>query len=142
MATNDVQRAIAQASKKYGISEQVLSEIARIESGMNPNAKNPRSSAGGLFQFIDSTARQYDLSNDWQATLVPPMPVIVVQPVMTVMLAIINPSLAGPINGFVSIFVCLHDYFICSGLTALEIHCNESNQCASTSRDIAPELAK
>ena len=29
--------------------------IARCESGLNPRAENPRSSASGLFQFIDST---------------------------------------------------------------------------------------
>lgn len=36
-----------------------LSTIAQIESGGNPNAKNPRSSAGGLYQFIDSTWASY-----------------------------------------------------------------------------------
>src|SRR5690606_3074634 len=33
--------------------------IIRCESGGNPRAQNPRSSASGLFQFIDSTWRRY-----------------------------------------------------------------------------------
>ncbi|WP_208442321.1 transglycosylase SLT domain-containing protein, partial [Bartonella raoultii] len=37
--------------------------VAQVESGGNPNARNPRSSAGGLYQFIDSTAKQYGLQD-------------------------------------------------------------------------------
>lgn len=37
--------------------------VAQIESSQNPNAKNPKSSAGGLYQFIDGTAAQYGLRN-------------------------------------------------------------------------------
>ncbi|WP_246389509.1 transglycosylase SLT domain-containing protein [Aminobacter niigataensis] len=37
--------------------------IAQIESGGNPRAKNPRSSAGGPFQFIDSTAKAMGLAD-------------------------------------------------------------------------------
>src|SRR5688572_16780640 len=43
------------------ITDPYLQRLAQIESGGNPLAKNPRSSAGGLFQFIDSTAGQYGL---------------------------------------------------------------------------------
>ena len=46
-----------------GLPEGYLARVAQIESSNNPNAKNPNSSAGGLFQFIDSTARQYGLQN-------------------------------------------------------------------------------
>ena len=45
--------------EKYGLPAGYLRRTAEIESGLNPNAKNPRSSAKGLFQFIDSTARAY-----------------------------------------------------------------------------------
>jgi hypothetical protein len=48
---------------EYGIPNGYLGRTAQIESGGNPNAQNPNSSAGGLFQFIDSTASQYGLTN-------------------------------------------------------------------------------
>lgn len=47
--------------RKYGLPNGFMRTMAHIESSMNPAAKNPRSSAGGLFQFIDSTARRYGL---------------------------------------------------------------------------------
>jgi hypothetical protein len=46
-----------------GLPAGFLTRTAEIESGFNPNAKNPNSSASGLFQFINSTAKQYGLSN-------------------------------------------------------------------------------
>lgn len=48
---------------QYGLPEGYLSRTAQIESGMNPGAQNPNSSAGGLFQFIDSTASAYGLQD-------------------------------------------------------------------------------
>lgn len=48
---------------RYNLPRGYLARTAQIESAMNPNARNPRSSAGGLFQFIDSTARAYGLRN-------------------------------------------------------------------------------
>lgn len=48
---------------KYGLPTGYLYRTAQIESALNPNAKNPRSSAGGLFQFINSTAKAYGLTN-------------------------------------------------------------------------------
>jgi len=45
------------------ISDPYLKRLAEIESGMNPLAQNPKSSAKGLFQFIDSTAQQYGLKD-------------------------------------------------------------------------------
>lgn len=48
---------------QYGLPEGYLERTAQIESGGNPNAQNPNSSAGGLFQFIDSTAQQYGLTD-------------------------------------------------------------------------------
>lgn len=46
----------------------VLNKIAQIESGNNPNAKNPNSSASGLFQLTNDTwrnlKRKYNLSGD------------------------------------------------------------------------------
>lgn len=48
---------------KRGLPPGFLSRMAQIESSMNPRAQNPKSSAGGLFQFIDSTAKNYGLSD-------------------------------------------------------------------------------
>lgn len=48
---------------KYGLPQGFLRRMAQIESKFNPNAQNPNSSAGGLFQFIDSTAKNYGLGN-------------------------------------------------------------------------------
>lgn len=54
---------ITGAAQRYGVDPQALVRIAEIESGLNPGARNPNSSAGGLFQFIDSTASQYGLAD-------------------------------------------------------------------------------
>ncbi|MCZ2158821.1 transglycosylase SLT domain-containing protein [Bartonella sp. 220] len=56
-----IDQAIRQTASRYGLPESYLYRVAQIESGGNPNARNPRSSAGGLYQFIDSTAKQYGL---------------------------------------------------------------------------------
>lgn len=53
---------------EHGLPAGYLSRTAQIESAMNPNAKNPKSSAGGLFQFINSTAQQYGLINRYDPT--------------------------------------------------------------------------
>jgi len=58
-----VQDAIGTASKKYGVPIEAMAVIAMIESKGNPNAKNPNSSAGGLYQQINSNARQYGVGN-------------------------------------------------------------------------------
>lgn len=49
--------------KQYNLPSGYLARTAQIESAGDPNAKNPNSSAGGLFQFIDSTAQQYGLAD-------------------------------------------------------------------------------
>jgi hypothetical protein len=57
----------AEMETKYGLPKGYLAQTARIESNFDPNAQNPNSSAGGLFQFINSTARQYGLANRFDA---------------------------------------------------------------------------
>jgi hypothetical protein len=47
--------AIRDAARMTGTSFQYLLATAQVESGLNPNASGPGSSAGGLFQFIDQT---------------------------------------------------------------------------------------
>ncbi|MFN3944664.1 MAG: transglycosylase SLT domain-containing protein [Allosphingosinicella sp.] len=50
-----VRGAIQLASARTGVDFTYLFNQARIESGLNPNAKAPTSSATGLFQFIEQT---------------------------------------------------------------------------------------
>lgn len=56
---SDVSEIIRQAAARYAQSPDALLRVAQLESGMNPNAKNPKSSATGLFQFVDPTWAQY-----------------------------------------------------------------------------------
>jgi len=46
---------IENAAQKFGVSANVLASIAQRESGGNVNAKNPDSSATGLFQIVKGT---------------------------------------------------------------------------------------
>ena len=62
---SSVRSIIAAAANRHGVDPDNLIRIAQIESSLNPNAQNPSSSAGGLFQFIDSTARDYGLRNKY-----------------------------------------------------------------------------
>ncbi len=52
-------RIITDAANRYGVDPDTLLRTARMESNLNPKIQNPTSSAGGLFQFIDSTWRSY-----------------------------------------------------------------------------------
>jgi hypothetical protein len=63
----DVNAAIQRAASEEGVDAGVLSQIAQIESGGNPRAKNPTSSAGGLFQQTDSNARDYGVADRFDA---------------------------------------------------------------------------
>lgn len=58
---------IEQSAARHGVDPHALSETTRIESNFNPNAKNPKSTAGGILQFIDSTARDYGLTDKFDA---------------------------------------------------------------------------
>lgn len=58
---------IDEAAARYGQDAKALRTIAWLESRGNPSAQNPNSSAGGLFQFIDKTARAYGLKNKMDA---------------------------------------------------------------------------
>ncbi len=50
-----VQAAIQRASEATGVDFSFLLGTARRESGYNPDARAPTSSAAGLFQFVDQT---------------------------------------------------------------------------------------
>lgn len=47
----------------FDFTDPYYERLAEIESGKNPAAKNPNSTAKGLFQFIDSTAKEYGVKN-------------------------------------------------------------------------------
>jgi hypothetical protein len=42
--------------------QDYFAKLAQVESGGNPFAQNPNSSAKGMFQFVDGTARQYGIT--------------------------------------------------------------------------------
>lgn len=63
VAPEGIRGLITEAARRNGVDPDALIEVARIESNFDPGARNPRSTAGGLFQFIDGTARQYGLRN-------------------------------------------------------------------------------
>ncbi|WP_347388551.1 transglycosylase SLT domain-containing protein [Paenibacillus amylolyticus] len=50
--------ALKAAGKPDSWLQPTLELVAR-ESSFNPNAKNPKSSAAGLFQFLDMTRKNY-----------------------------------------------------------------------------------
>lgn len=56
---SDIANAIRAAAVQYGLDPNAMLRIAQIESGLNPAAANPRSSARGVYQFISPTWRQY-----------------------------------------------------------------------------------
>lgn len=55
ITTNRIQSAIAQASSRTGIDFDYLLGQARLESGLNTNARAGTSSASGLYQFIEQS---------------------------------------------------------------------------------------
>ncbi len=56
-----LRQMITDAAVRNGVDAILLFQFAGIESSFNPSARNPNSSAGGLFQFVDGTAKQYGL---------------------------------------------------------------------------------
>ena len=60
----EIRDVIVRAAGQYGVDPEYMLRTARIESLMNPRARNPVSNARGLFQFIPSTARSYRLSGE------------------------------------------------------------------------------
>jgi hypothetical protein len=54
-------------AEKYGLPQGYLDRTAQLESSLNPHAAAKTSSAKGLFQFVDGTAKQYGLTNPFDA---------------------------------------------------------------------------
>jgi hypothetical protein len=59
MANPSVEEKIKAAAAAKGIPADLALRIAGAESSYTTNAKNPRSTAGGLFQVIDDTWKRY-----------------------------------------------------------------------------------
>jgi len=57
----EIRKMIVDAAIRHGQDPDALTQFAGIESSFNPLARNPNSTAGGLFQFLDGTARNYGL---------------------------------------------------------------------------------
>lgn len=55
--------ALRSLARSIGVSEKILYKMIQFESSWNPAAKNPKSSARGLFQWIDATAQRFGYSS-------------------------------------------------------------------------------
>lgn len=64
MTADEIANIIEGAAARHGVPTDALMAIANLESSGNIGAENPRSSASGLFQFVDSTAREYGLTGN------------------------------------------------------------------------------
>lgn len=56
------EQALNETASKLGINPKTLFNLINFESGWNPKIKNPLSSARGLIQFMDATAREMGYS--------------------------------------------------------------------------------
>jgi hypothetical protein len=57
--TPSIEEKIKAAAQEKGIPPELALKIANAESANKPNAQNPRSTAGGLFQIIDRSWKDY-----------------------------------------------------------------------------------
>lgn len=61
---SSIERATLQLiSSRLGVNPDDLNKLINFESKWNPKAKNPHSSARGLLQFTDSTAKSLGFKN-------------------------------------------------------------------------------
>ena len=66
--SGDIVGIIRAAAARYGVSGDWMVSIAECESGLRPNAYNPRGPYIGLFQFLPSTFTANGGSNIWDPT--------------------------------------------------------------------------
>ena len=59
----EIKQAIVAAAQKHGVPHNLALAVSQRESSFNPRAKNPESTATGLFQLLKGTARQYGVSD-------------------------------------------------------------------------------
>ncbi|MBV8526779.1 MAG: transglycosylase SLT domain-containing protein [Candidatus Dormibacteraeota bacterium] len=67
-ASGDIVAIIRAAAAKYGVNGDWMVSIAECESGLRPNAVNPRGPYIGLFQFLQSTFTANGGTNIWDPT--------------------------------------------------------------------------
>jgi hypothetical protein len=67
-APGSVEGIIRAAAARWGVSGDWMVKIARCESGLRPNAYNPRGPYIGLFQFLMSTFKGNGGTNIWDPT--------------------------------------------------------------------------
>ena len=53
----------AQLEQQGGLPQGYFRRLAEVESSLNPGARNPNSTASGLFQFLRGTAQAYNVQN-------------------------------------------------------------------------------
>lgn len=54
-----VQEKIVAYAAHYGVDRELALDLARFESNFNPNAKNPTSSAKGVYQWIHGSWKAF-----------------------------------------------------------------------------------
>lgn len=57
-AKQDLQAIINDAAQREGVDPELMQKIGGSESSLKASAKNPKSSAKGLFQFVDATWKE------------------------------------------------------------------------------------
>ena len=60
----EIESLLRNKAAEYDIDPDLFVSLAKRESGLRPEAKNPGSTAGGLFQFIDGTWNRYGNKKD------------------------------------------------------------------------------
>lgn len=60
---DEIKKYIILESDKHGINPVTALRIANCESGFDRTAKNPSSTAAGIYQFLDSTWNNYCIGN-------------------------------------------------------------------------------
>ncbi|QHT63893.1 lytic transglycosylase domain-containing protein [Paenibacillus lycopersici] len=55
------QEMLSASNSKYGLPDGLLAAVANKESSFNPSAKNSKSGAAGMFQFMPATAKGYGI---------------------------------------------------------------------------------
>lgn len=59
-----IEDIILDAAERHGVDGRLMLGLARRESSLNPNARNTKSTAGGLYQFLDGTWKDWGGGKD------------------------------------------------------------------------------
>jgi len=62
--TESIEEKIEEAARQGGVDPDVAIRIAQCESGLDPDARNPKSTAGGIYQFTAGTWEWIGASGD------------------------------------------------------------------------------